>query len=188
MPYLWRIPDDYPEENIGEYVRAKSPDAALFRKGTAASSDVGIPIVRFDSPLAVLANYACLPNSSTLPLVNENLAIALVNLAPNNIQLIQSRIVASDGENDSFFTLNITSKVSGINKNRSQFILITGTDHIRSFSELEYFDDCLGHNLIAREADYLPHILVSAVLVETLKELKVSTLGAAFLRSNEISW
>jgi len=188
MPYLWEIPDSYPASLIGDYDRSVSPDRFLLRKGEPVSIELGVPVIKFAASLSVLNKYACLPNSSMLPLVSEVFGRALMSLAPKNIQLLKAKIQVRDGETDSFSVLNVTTKIMAIDKAQSRFSYIRDTQFISSFERLEYLAECLGSHMIARDAEYLSHILVADELVATFKHMKISTAGAAFLRTSEMSW
>jgi hypothetical protein len=186
MTYLWRIPDSYPESLIGEYVRISSPDRFLFRQGQAVPDELGVPVVKFAAPLAKLLPYSCLPNSGMIPLINAELRDLLSRVATADIQLIKAKVYAQDGESDNFFILNPASKIVGIDRDKSSFNFVPGTQKIMSFKRLSYINDCLGSHMLARDADYLSHLLVSDELVELLKGRGL--LGVEFLRAEEIDW
>lgn len=185
-PHLWRIPDSYPESLIGEYVRSGSPDRFLFRQGLRLSEDVGLPVLRFAAPLKTLLQYACLPNNAMVPLIRNDFGVRLSEIAAADIQLIKTKVQAQDGDSDDFFILNVTSKVTGIDKEQSAFSFVPGTDQIMAFKRLAYSESCLGTHMLARDAEYLSHLLVSEELVEVLRAEKVS--GVEFLLPSEISW
>jgi hypothetical protein len=186
MTYLWRIPDSYPESLIGEYVRTIGPDRFMFRQGQKVPDDVGVPVVKFAAPLAKLLPYSCLANNAMIPLVNAELVTLLSSQAAAYIQLIKAKVEAEDGESDNFSILNLTSKIVGIDKSKSSFNMVPGTQKIMSVKRLSYVEGCLGSHMLARDADYLSHLLVSDELVEILNAGKL--LGVEFLRTEEINW
>lgn len=186
IPYLWRIPDSYPEAFIGEYVRSGSPDRFLFRQGLQISDAAGLPAVRFSTPLKTLLQYSCLPNNAMVPLVRNDLGMKLLGMAPADVQLVKTKVLAMGEESEDFFILNVTSKVVGIDKEQSVFSMVPGTQQVMAFKRLTYFEGCLGAHMLARDAEYLSHLLVSPEVVEALRTEKVS--GVEFLLSSEINW
>jgi hypothetical protein len=185
-PRLWSIPDSYPESLIGEYVRLSSPDRFLFRQGLRLSEDVGLPVVRFAASLNTLLQYACLPNNAMVPLIRNDFGARLSEIAAADVQLINTKVQTQDGESDDFFILNVTSKITGIDKEQSVFSFVPGTEQIMAFKRLAYIESCLGTHMLARDAEYLSHLLVSEELVKVLRAEKVS--GVEFLLPSEISW
>lgn len=185
-PHLWRIPDSYPESLIGEYVRSGSPDRFLFRQGLRLSEDVGLPVLRFAAPLKTLLQYACLPNNAMVPLLRNDFGGRLSEIAAADVQLIKTKVQAQDADCDDFSILNVTSKVTAIDKEQSAFRFVPGTDQIVAFKRLAYSESCLGTHMLARYAEYLSHLLVAEELVKVLRAEKVS--GVEFLLPSEISW
>lgn len=186
MTYLWRIPDRYPNSLIGEYVTAVSPDRFLFLEGRAINEEIGTPAVQFSARLANLSKFACLPNSGMIPLISAEFGELLLSEAAADIQLIKTKVHARDGDSENFFILNLKFKVVGIDRDQSTFVYIPGTREIMAFNSLKYVEGCLGHHMLARDANYLSHLLVSAKLVEMVK--KRGFLGVDFLRAEEIDW
>lgn len=168
MIYIWRIPDDYPESLIGEYVKSDGPDRFLFRRGERLPVDVGVPVIRFSAPLKSIRQYTCLPNNAMLPIVGKDLSEVLYNYAPEDVQMFPVKIQSQDGISDDYCLLNIATKIVGLDKSRCDLNFIPGTDQIMSFRHLSYFDDCLGSHSLARDSEYLAHILVSGGLVNTM--------------------
>ncbi|WP_454675453.1 hypothetical protein [Achromobacter pestifer] len=181
MTYLWRVPDDYPQALIGEYVSAEGLDRFSLRRGERLPDQHAIPVVRFSVPGNQLHGLSCLPNSAMLPLVGRGFADFLIENAPDDIQLIKSRIQTKDGDVDGFNFVNIISSVIAIDKNESIFTLVPGSDKVMGFKKLRYYENCLGGHMLARDSEYMAHLLVSNELAEKMKQRSFSGVGLYFL-------
>ncbi|CAB3649141.1 imm11 family protein [Achromobacter pestifer] len=177
MTYLWRVSDDYPQALIGEYVSAEGLDRFSLRRGERLPDQHAMPVVRFSVSGNLLHEFSCLPNSAMLPLVGRDFADFLIENAPDDIQLIEARIQAEDGGVDGFYFVNIISSVTAIDKNESIFTLVPGTDRIMGFKKLRYYEDCLGGHMLARDSEYMAHLLVSNELAEKMKQRNFSGVG-----------
>jgi hypothetical protein len=186
MVYLWRIPEEYPQSLIGEYQHQGTPDRFLFKKGEVIAETVGLPIVKFNASVEVLRDFHCLSSNATVPLISTDCARILQEMAPANIQLFKAHIVANDGMIDEFFLLNVTSKVICIDKDKSKFKFIPGTQQIMSFRKLVFLEECLGTHGVARDSEYLAHVLVSEVIRKRLMANNMKGIGL-FL-PEEVAW
>src|SRR6266516_2382717 len=127
MVFLWTIPDEYPQELIGKYLRDRSPDRFLFRKGEELPMPVGVPQFEFDAPLTDLRSFDVLPNSTQIPLVASNVAGLLLALCAGDIQLIEADVVARGQKLEGFKLVNVTHLVSCIDHNGSDYSFIPAT-------------------------------------------------------------
>ena len=186
MIYLWRISDDYPQSLIGKYQREGTPDRFLFKKGEALPETVGTPIIKFDAPLAKLREYDCLSHSAMVPLVSAACAELLQEIAPTDVQFIKTQVIGSDSATEEFSLVNVTSKVCGIDRERSVFKYVPGTQQIMSFRKLSYVEGCLGIHGLARDSEYLSHLLVSNSVAERLINEGLS--GIALIKPTEVAW
>lgn len=130
--------------------------------------------------------YSCLPNDGMIPLIRKDFGDFLIKELGRDIQFINARIRTLEAASDDYFILNVTSKVVGIDPERSDFNLVPGTQQIMSFKRLSYVEGCLGEHMLARDAEYLSHLLVSAELVEILNGYKLSCVE--FQRPEEVKW
>lgn len=177
MIYLWEIPDNYPENLIGRYRRETSPDRFLFKKGEVLPDTIGNLEIEFDVCVKDLQMRDDLANSSMIPVVSSRLANALCELAPDDIQLFDVSISASDGNLEGYKLLNIVHKVDALDREQSEYSLIPGTDKILSFSKLTFKENgLLGHHL-ARDSSYNSHLLISDWLANKLNSLKFEGIG-----------
>ncbi len=186
MIYLWRVSDNYPQSLIGEYQREGTPDRFLFKKGETLPEPVGLPIIKFNAPISKLRKFDCLTHSALVPLVSATCAELLREIAPSDVQLIKARVVGSDSVTDEFSLVNVTSKVCGIDRERSEFKCVPGTQQIMSFRKLSYVEDCLGRHGLARDSEYLAHLLVSNAVAERLINEGLS--GIALIKPTEVAW
>lgn len=186
MVCLWRVPDDHPARLIGEYQRAVSPDRFEFRKGEELPSSIGVPVVMLNATMQETNALDCIPNSSMIPLVGPRLAKLLARRAQADIQLLSAKVIARDGEIDAFKMLNVISKVACINHAQSRYSFVPGTKQIMAFRKLSCLDECMGAHRIAREVEYLAHIIVSDALAAEVRVIGFS--GVSVQPIDEIAW
>ena len=184
MVYIWRVPEDYPQSLFGEYQREGAPDRFLLKRGEHLPAQFGVPVIRFDGVIADLRKFDCLANNALVPLVNARCAAILTEVASKDVQFIPTRVEAADGVTDEFSLLNVTSKVKCIDRERSVFSFVPGTQQIMSFRKLEYFESCLGEHRLARDSDYLGHLLLDDAASMRLR----GCTGIALRRPSEIAW
>ena len=183
MPLLWRIPDDFPERAIGEYERSKSPDRFLFREGRVLEID-GMPTLKFDVPSVAIPPFDCLPNNSLVPLVNSRVKRVLEQLCPSDVQLFEASVIAADRAVTGYWLVNATHSVRGLDRSRSVYTHVPGTDQIMAFQKVHYHEDCLGRHHVARDAEYRSHLLVSGELHKRFQEQVIT--GVVFLFPEEV--
>ena len=184
MALIWRIPDDYPEEHIGEYDRTVSPDRFLFRQGKLIDIGKNKPVVRFKAPMASLRKYGCLPSNTMVPLLSAEASETLRSLCGSNIQFVPSVVAATDGTLGDFALLNVLSLLPVIDLNKSVYSKVHGSDAILSFSHLVLCDNCLGSSHIARAAEYPSFLVVSAELANIFQEKGIR--GVQFVAPEQV--
>lgn len=186
MAYLWRIPDNYPESLIGEYQREGAPDRFLFRKGERLPETVVQPVIRFNAPLEQLRTLDCLTSNAMVPLVNVTFANLFMLRASSDVELIPARVIGSNGTTDEFYLLNVASKVACIDHEYSDYKHVPGTQQIMSFRKLRYVEGCLGAHNLARDTEYLAHLLVSEVIVHAIKSQHLRDIE--LVMPTEVNW
>jgi hypothetical protein len=159
--WLWRIPDNHPNKWIGIYNREISPDRFLFQRGQEIEELESNPTFSFDLPSSRLQKFGVVPNNSASPLVNGFVADLLNGICKDSIQFIDAAVITNDGILDGYKLVNIVNTVSSINREKSSFSLITGTNYIRSFRKLVCKLDSIPSNLLAREEEYTGNIMVA---------------------------
>lgn len=184
--YLWRIPDDYPQRLIGGYQDAVSPDRFLFKMGEPLPTPLEQPSIRFDATLGELSKFDCLCSNAMIPLVNFSVAEALMKICSDEVEFIKTKVTGNDGVLDDYLILNATRKVYCIDRDGSEYTSVPGTDRIMSFRKATHLENCLGEHKIARDTEYLSHLVVSDVIKELFTMEKFT--GIALINPSDISW
>ena len=177
MPYLWKIPSDYPELLIGKYERNISPDRFNFLKGKEVLDNKTLPVITFNAKSSELNQYDVLSNSSMIPLVSNKVITFLRNELVKEIQFIDVELKTSDGSLTGYKLLNATEKVFCIDKDKSEYDFVPGTKQIMSFSKLYYKNNCMLGYSIARDGEYCSNLLVSELLSKKMISLKLKGLS-----------
>ncbi len=163
MVYLWEIPNNYKNRDIGEYDKEYSPDRFLLRKGLYLNEFSPAPIVHFVVPRKNILKFDCLPNNSLIPLVNDRIKNILENIALQDVQFFPAKLMCKDGELEGYSFLNITCLVKGIDHEKSICLKMNdfdGTQFINGFHYLTYIKGCMGEHLLARDEEYHGNLLV----------------------------
>jgi len=182
--YLWDTSDDYPESCIGQYDKEKSPDRFELRQGKRLADDFGPVIFRFRQPARELQGWDCLENNALVPLIGPRAFEALSKIADTDVQALTTRVHTSDGELDGYRAINIVRVIQCADLERSRFKKIVGSDRIMKFTSLRHRPNCLGDHHIAREFEYLSHIIVSDVIREIFSRAHIT--GVRFIKSDEV--
>ena len=170
--FLWKIPDDYPENLIGTYERDISPDRFIFLQGKEIPIDGPRPVLSFDAPVGVLEEFADLANNALVPLVSSEVASILQRHCPHDIQLIDAQVLASDKNLPGYRIVNATHTVRSINHEKSDYSIVPGTNEIMGFRKLVCLPGCLGSHAIARDGEYLSNLLICRGLRDLLSGAK----------------
>lgn len=170
MPYIWRLPDDYPEEMIAVYDRHRSPDRFLFLGGRPLPPGLGPARLSIEVTSEEVSAWDCLPNSTLLPLVAPALASVLLRHAEEDIELVDTWLETSTGERSDYRLLNACRSVRAVDRSRSEYAVIAGTtDSIMAFDRLVLRPGCLGGHALARAREYVPYLLVGDALADRLR-------------------
>ncbi|MDP9975350.1 hypothetical protein J2W39_006640 [Variovorax paradoxus] len=181
MTFLWRIPETSLDGRIGTYSRLNALDRFELRKGRPIEVNGAMPTVRFDGQTRDLMAFDCLSNTAA-PLVSQRVVQALRDTCAQDVQLVPARIEAADGSLDGWSLLNVTATVRAVNHKKSVYTMVPGTQAIMSFRHLEYLEGCLGEHQLARDAEYLGHLLVSDSLAQALSDFA----GVSFERPEDV--
>lgn len=181
--FLWEFPDEYPENLIGEYEEAASPDRFLFQEGRTISVDLA-PLITFEVCPEDLKVYGCLASTAMVPLVSSNIAAKLMSFCPEDVQMVKARILANGSDLPGYSIVNALHKVKAIDHDNSVYSIIPGTDSIMGFQKLAVLPGALGQYAIARDEEYLSHLLVN----ECCRDLLIGAEGIGLYRPEEMSW
>ncbi|WP_028389484.1 imm11 family protein [Legionella fairfieldensis] len=186
MIYLWQKPKNCTNKLIAEYDREHSPDRFLFLDGVRlANKKVDKKIIFVHEMLQEkISSYDCIPNNSSSPLVNQKIVDLLLELAPADVQFFDTEVHCKDGILINYKLLNVTSTIVGIDREKSIYNLIAGTDAIDTFRYLTYKPGCMGAHKIARDEEYTNHLLVSEGIKIAFEKEKIK--GIWFIRAEDL--
>ncbi len=176
MVYLWKIPDDWPEELIGKYVRSESIDRFELTQGTSIAPNSPV-VLSFDVPKSNLTCLDDLPNTSMVPVVNSRIADVLWSCASEDCQLLSTRVETSDGVISGFWTVVATKKLPIMDLRRSVFSVIPGTESVMGIQNLVCNKDPLCNAQMARDIQYLPNLFISDELYSAIAGFEPRGIG-----------
>jgi hypothetical protein len=176
MIYLWKTPDNYLNRDVGEYDRDLSPDRFLLYDGRELSAQEfgSVPIVEFEIPKKRLLKSDCLPNNSSIPLVNNRVKLILENLASNEVQFFPAKLKCKDGELEGYYFLNVTKTIMGIDHEKSIYTKMKTADDISRFRYLTFKPNCMGEYQLARDKEYLMNLLVSQKIKSIFEKERIT--------------
>jgi hypothetical protein len=176
MIYLWECPENFLNRDVGEYDRDVSPDRFLLRRGRPlnAGEFSPVPTVDFEVPQKRLLKFDCLPNNSSIPLVNTRTKSILENLAPNEVQFFPAKLRCPDGELEGYYFLNVTCTIVGIDHEKSIYTKMLTVDAISRFRYLTYKPGSMGEYQLARDKEYLGNLLVSGKIKSIFEQERIT--------------
>jgi hypothetical protein len=161
MPYLWQIPETYPDEWIGRYDAAASPDRFLLRQGQRWPAGLGAPVVKFSVSPRELKSFDVLPNNAGDPLVSNTVVEGLQRLCDSDFEVVPTHVIAEKATVDGYSFINVVAQVNAIDLEQSSFVFIPGTKHIMKFKKLRLKDAGLGGHHLVRDMFYPSYLFVS---------------------------
>jgi len=185
-PLLWRVPEGFPAGAIGEYDRRLGPEPSAFRTTRRQLGQAAL-VVRFEAPSLQLSRYDCLPNDVGVPLVDEAVSAVLLEICPDDVQLLPVKVVARGVVLDGFSFVNVLCQVDAIDPSGTESFNVPGTDILMGFNRLAHRPGALGGRHLAREIEYPPHVLVSTHLSRRIKSLG-RLPGVEFIAANAMRW
>ena len=110
MIYLWNMPKNYKNRDIGEYNRDISPDRFLLLEGRKLTYEEfnSTPEIHFEIPKDRVLKFDCLPNNASAPLVNERVKAILETIVPDEVQFFKAKLICKNGILDSYHFLNVS--------------------------------------------------------------------------------
>lgn len=160
MTFLWRLSDTFPDRMYGKFNKQRGPSQFAFWKGKDISEGLPTPDFYFDAAGKSLDRWDVLGNDAGLPLVSPRLIKVLSTVAANDVQYLEANVTAKTTPMEGWSLLNPLNAVKAIDRESSDFWLIPGAQQIGGFRKLRFVANCLGSYHIARDAEYLAHILV----------------------------
>jgi hypothetical protein len=185
MVYIWSNPENHPDGLVGQYRYANSEDPFAFKDGVLVGDISQKPHIEFIGKVEELRKFDCLPNDTLLPLVSRKVQAILQGVCGDDLQLFDAVIDCEDAVVDDYAIVNVAKTVRALDRVRASVDLIPGTQSIMGFSFLAYNSQIMSDQgyEIARDADYLPHILVGDQLFSAFED-KVVT-GVHLMTVNE---
>ena len=190
MIYLWEEPSSFSDRRLGVYDEKKSPDRFLLFRGRKLSKDeFGKPAtVEFEVSRNIMSKYDCLPNTSSIPLVNESIRNILNEIAPNEVQFLDAKLICTDGELDGYQFVNPVHMFKGIDHGRSKLDISenkrTGP-FIIGFYYLEYLSGCMEPYHIARDEEYHMNLLISEKIKQAFDKVKPKLKGIRLVKPED---
>jgi hypothetical protein len=161
MVYLWNMPENYPKELIGRYDRERGPDRFLFKAGRRLGTEAGHPAICFSARQSKLLKFDSLANNAMVPLINDRVARILLEICPDDVELVDTLVVAKDQTFSGYRIVNATNRARGIDLAGSEYTMMVNANAILGFKKLRYLEGCLGTHDLAREDEYSSFLLVS---------------------------
>ncbi|MCG1021467.1 imm11 family protein [Sutcliffiella horikoshii] len=170
--WIWSVPEDYPNNRIGEYIEGSGTDRFLFREGKKLlKEEVVSPKIIFECDEKYL--YDVLPNNGFLLIVSEKVIEILNENCPDDIQIFEASVYAKNGRVPNYFLLNVLNSIEVLDKVESKYTTIRGTDAILSLDKIVYKGNLEHHYHILRNKDYKSHVLVSDSIKTAFEKKRV---------------
>lgn len=185
MLYLWEMPRNCKQKAIAEYDENLSTDRFLFRQGIKLDSQKINKRIIFhhNLPKNTVNELDSIPNNSASPLVNQKVVDILLKLAPEDVQFFDSEIRCNDGIVMDYKLLNLTSKITGIDYEKSICEYIKEIEGPIGFKYLTYKPGCMGSHKLARDAEYLGNLLITDEIKQFFEKEQIK--GVWFAKPEE---
>ncbi|GGO00195.1 imm11 family protein [Saccharibacillus kuerlensis] len=160
MLWIWSVPEKFPNKKMGEYVKGSGTDRFVFREGRELTEQVIPPKIVFECLEKHLNDV--LPNSGLLLIVSKKVIEILEGICPQDIQVFKANVYVGEKRIPHYYLLNIVNAVEVVDKDKSEYTTIKGTEAILNFKKIVYKFGVLPNNHhIVRNLDYKSHVLVS---------------------------
>ncbi|MEH7353861.1 DUF1629 domain-containing protein [Neobacillus drentensis] len=168
MLWIWSIPVGFQNKRIGEYIKGSGTDRFIFREGRELTEQIVPPKVVFECSEKYLNGV--LPNSGLLLIGSKKIVDILEEICPHDIQVFEANVYVGEKKIPNYYLLNIVNAVEVLDKDKSDFTTIKGTNAILNFKKIVYkFDGLPNNHHIVRNLDYKSHVLVSEVLKDAFE-------------------
>ena len=160
MLWMWSVPENFPNKKIGQFVKGNGTDRFVFREGRELTEPIECPKIVFECSGDSLNDV--LPNSGSLLVVSKKVIDILHRICSKDVQVFEANVYIGEKKIPEYYLLNIVSAVKVIDKTKSEYSTIKGTDAILSFNKIVYDVEILPNNHhLVRNEDYKSHVLVS---------------------------
>lgn len=165
MIWIWRIPNEWSNKMIGKVLKNTGTDRFEFLKGKTLNENTTIcPNIVFDCEKEFL--FDVLPNDGALLIVSKRVLDIMDKLCKYDYQVFEANVFVGKNKVNGYYLLNILNLVEILDKERSVFTKIKNSNAILKFEKLVYKKENLINHNIARNSDYLQHVVVSQQLKE----------------------
>lgn len=172
MIWIWRIPNEWSNKRIGTVLKNTGTDRFEFLKGkTLDENSTVCPNIVFDCKEEFL--FDVLPNNGALLIVSKRVLDIMEDLCKCDYQVFEANVFVGKNKVNGYYLLNILNLVEILDKARSVFTTIKNSNAILKFKKIVYKEEDLVNHSIARNADYLQHVVVSEELKEVFEKEKI---------------
>ena len=187
MIYMWEEPISFSDRRLGVYDKKESPDRFLLFRGRELSGDeFNKPaIVEFEVSKKIMSKYDCLPNTSSIPLVNERIRDILNEIAPNDVQFLDVLVVCPDGELNDYKLVNAVRRFKGIDHEKSIEKRVNKGKRIRGFYYLTFKPGSMEPYHIARDEEYRINLVVSEKIKQAFDKAKPKLKGIRLVKPED---
>jgi hypothetical protein len=184
MIYLWVTPKNWSNRNTVIYDRETSPDQFLFSDGKRVPKEVMSSTLFYDAEVSQqkLLQFDAIDNTASFPLVSEKVAKLLMEIVPDEVQLLNTEIRCKDGILKNYKGVIVTHKIKGMDRENSIYTTAKiKEEYISGIRYLTFLPNCMGQYSIARNEDYLSNLLVTEKIKLAFENAKI-TKGINFVR------
>lgn len=179
MSFLWRIPDNYPQGQIGRYDRDHGPDRFVFLEGRRLQDPLEVrPRAKFECKNDDLHQNDCIWTDARVPIVNGRMRDFFIERVPDQVQFFGIDIIANNGGVSGYYLINSTKHFEVIDKSSSKYNFVPGTKEIMSFSALRVNDSGMDDIGVGRDKAYLSYLFIGDGLA---KEFRAAEFRGASL-------
>ena len=172
MIWIWRIPNKWPNKRIGIVLKNTGTDRFEFLEGKILDENTTVcPNVVFDCEEKFLSDV--LPNNGALLIVSRRVLNIIENLCKCDYQVFEANVFVGKNKVNGYYLLNILNSIEILDKSKSVFTTIKNSNAILKFEKIVYKEEDLINLSIARNADYLQHVVVSQELKEVFEKEKI---------------
>lgn len=115
-------------------MNSSGTDRFIFREGRELTEQIVPPKIVFECLEKYLNDV--LPNSGLLLIVSKKIVDILEGICPQDIQVFEANVYIGEKKIPNYFLLNIVNSVEVLDKSKSEYTTIKGTDAILNFKKI----------------------------------------------------